>query len=134
MFIQTAEPENPNVLKFLPGREVNEGEKIVFESAENIAPSSLAARIFHVPEVLNIELDTEYVLVTKSENIDWVQLKPPILGAIMDYFLSGDSVNSNVDEIFVEENQAQGVVSNGKTVKSDYVVSNMDIFLRMKGY
>ena len=98
MFIQTAETENPNVLKFLPGREVNEGEMIVFENAENIAPSSLAARILHVPEVLKIELDTEHVLVTKSENIDWVQLKPPILGAIMDYFVSGDSVTSNVDE------------------------------------
>ncbi|MBD21123.1 MAG: hypothetical protein CMM37_08810 [Rhodospirillaceae bacterium] len=98
MFIQTAETEKPNVLKFLPGREVNEGEKIVFESAENIAPSSLAARILHVPEVLKIELDTEHILVTKSENIDWVQLKPPILGAIMDYFVSGDSVTSNVDE------------------------------------
>ena len=34
----------------------------------------------------------------QSENIDWVQLKPPILGAIMDYFVSGDSVTSNVDE------------------------------------
>ena len=37
-------------------------------------------------------------------------------------------LNSNVDEIIVEDNQARGVVLNGKTVKSDYVVSNMDIF------
>ena len=37
-------------------------------------------------------------------------------------------LNSNVDEIIVEDNQARGVVLNGKTIKSNYVVSNMDIF------
>ena len=120
MFIQTAETENPNVLKFLPGREVNEGEKIVFENAENIAPSSLAARILHVAEVLKVELDTEHVLVTKSEDIDWVQLKPPILGAIMDYFVSGDSVTSNVDEKVSKD------IEELKLDKSDPIVAELN--------
>ena len=37
-------------------------------------------------------------------------------------------LNSNVDEIIVEENKARGIVTKGKIVKSDYVISNMDIF------
>jgi len=120
MFIQTAETENPNILKFLPGREVNEGEKIVFENAEKIAPSSLAARILHVPKVLKVELDKEHVLVTKSDNIDWVQLKPPVLGAIMDYFVSGDSVTSSFDEKISKD------IEELKLDKSDPIVAELN--------
>ena len=94
MFIQTAETEHPNVLKFLPGQEVYPKGVVVFEDPENIACSPLAERIFKVPEIQKVEFGKDYVMVTKSEETDWVQLKPPVLGAIMDHFLTGDAVVS----------------------------------------
>ncbi len=94
MFIQTAETENPDVLKFLPGQEVYPKGVIVFEDPETIDCSPLAERIFKVPEIQIVEFGKDYVMVTKSEEADWIQLKPPVLGAIMDHFLTGDAVVS----------------------------------------
>ena len=37
-------------------------------------------------------------------------------------------LNSNVEEILIENRKAKGVISNGEKITSDYVVSNMDVF------
>ena len=41
-------------------------------------------------------------------------------------------LNSNVDEIITKGNRTTGVFSEGKKFKSDYVISNMDIFFTYK--
>jgi len=50
-----------------------------------------AERIFAVPGVSGVFLGGDFVSVTKSE-VDWPHIKPAILGAIMEHFLTGDPV------------------------------------------
>lgn len=41
-------------------------------------------------------------------------------------------LNSKVDEVLVEDKKVKGIVTNGETILSDYVVSNLDVFFVYK--
>lgn len=92
MFIQTETTPNPATLKFLPGETVLGSGTADFPDADRAASSPLARRIFAVPGVTGVFLGSDFVTVTKSDAAIWDQIKPSILGAIMDHFQSGDSV------------------------------------------
>lgn len=87
MFIQTEATPNPVTLKFLPGREVLTGEPRDFKTAEAADASPLAAALFAVNGVAGVFLGSDFVSVTKDDT-DWNHIKPAILGAIMEHFLS----------------------------------------------
>ena len=91
MFIQTEPTPNPATLKFLPGREVSPEATLDFTDPEEAARlSPLARRIFDVGGVVGVHLGSDFVSVTKSETEDWYLLKPAVLGAIMEHYLSGE--------------------------------------------
>lgn len=92
MFIQTETTPNPATLKFLPGETVLGQGTADFTTAEASAPSPLARRIFDVPGVTGVFLGSDFVTVTKSEDVVWDHLKPSILGAIMEHYQSGAPV------------------------------------------
>lgn len=88
MFIQTEGTPNPRTLKFLPGRTVTEGGPREFISAEEAVVSPLATALFAIPGVTGVFFGYDFVTVTKNDD-DWPRLKPAVLGAIMEYFMSG---------------------------------------------
>ena len=91
MFIQTEPTPNPATVKFLPGREVLARGALDFTDPDRArACSPLAARIFAVGGVVGVHLGRDFVSVTKSEEEDWYLLKPAVLGAIMEHYLSGE--------------------------------------------
>ncbi len=89
MFIQTESTPNPATLKFLPGQSVLEMGAADFPNADSAAKSPLAARVFAVPGVSGVFLGTDFVTVTKADDIEWQHIKPAILGAIMEHYQSG---------------------------------------------
>jgi Fe-S cluster biogenesis protein NfuA len=89
MFIETDVTPNPATLKFLPGRPVLEQGSADFDSAEAASISPLAAGLFCLPGVTRVFLGGDFVSVTKDETIEWPALKPQVLGAIMEHYLSG---------------------------------------------
>ncbi|WP_457940393.1 NifU family protein [Mesorhizobium sp. 10J20-29] len=93
MFIQTEATPNPATLKFLPGKEVLREGTADFRDAESAATASpLAGRLFSIPGVTGIFFGYDFITVTKEEGPDWQHLKPAILGAIMEHFMSGAPV------------------------------------------
>jgi Fe-S cluster biogenesis protein NfuA len=91
MFIQTEATPNPATLKFLPGRDVLEGEPRDFRSADAAAISPLATGLFAISGVNGVFLGSDFISVTKDDT-NWAHIKPAILGVIMDHFLSGKPV------------------------------------------
>lgn len=91
MFIQTEATPNPATLKFLPGRDVLEGEPRDFRSVDAAAISPLASGLFAVSGVNGVFLGSDFISVTKDDT-NWAHIKPAILGVIMDHFLSGKPV------------------------------------------
>ena len=112
MFIQTEATPNPATLKFIPGRAVLDSGTMEFSSAESAARSPLAERLFAVPGVTGVFYGADFVTVTKADG-DWQHLKPAILGAIMEHYMSGaplladgtagsDDARDEEDEFFDE--------------------------------
>src|SRR6266852_338716 len=90
MFIQTELTPNPATLKFLPGRSViDSGTANFTDAAAAAARSPLAERLFAVGGVTGVLLGGDFVTVSKDDDSDWYQLKPAILGIIMEHFTAG---------------------------------------------
>jgi Fe-S cluster biogenesis protein NfuA len=98
MFIQTETTPNPEVLKFLPGREVMGEGMREFRSADEAAASPLAAEIFTIPGVKRVYFGGDFLTVGKTPEADWAHLKAPILAAIMDHFTSGAPLFADAGE------------------------------------
>jgi Fe-S cluster biogenesis protein NfuA len=88
MFIQTEATPNPATLKFLPGRPVLEGGTLDIQSKDAAAQSPLALRLFDVANVGGVFFGSDFISVTKTGG-DWQQMKPAILGVIMEHYMSG---------------------------------------------
>ncbi|HEV2556755.1 MAG TPA: NifU family protein [Bosea sp. (in: a-proteobacteria)] len=91
MFIQTEATPNPATLKFLPGRTVMQDGTLELRDAEQAERSPLAQRLFGVSGVSGVFLGADFITVTKAGG-EWPHLKPAILGAIMEHFMSGAPV------------------------------------------
>ena len=89
MFIQTEATPNPATLKFLPGRPVLENGTLDLRDPEQAAQSPLAERLFGISGISGVFFGSDFIAVTKSGS-EWQQLKPMILGAIMEHFMSGE--------------------------------------------
>ncbi len=95
MFIQTEPTPNPNVLKFLPGRDVADSPTD-FVNAEEAVASPLAEALFALEGVTGVFFGYDYVSVTRdTHGPEWSTMKAPILAAVMDQFVSGAPLMRN---------------------------------------
>ena len=90
MFIQTEQTPNPQTLKFLPGKVVMENGTAFFQNSEEGSNSPFAKRLFGVEGVEGVFFGSDFITITKTQNIDWQVMKPLILGSIMDHYNSGE--------------------------------------------
>jgi Fe-S cluster biogenesis protein NfuA len=88
MFIQTEATPNPATLKFLPGRTVLPSGTLDMRDPAEAAHSPLAERLFDIKGVGGVFFGSDFITITKTDG-EWQQLKPAILGAIMEHFMSG---------------------------------------------
>ena len=91
MFIQTEATPNPATLKFIPGRTVMPDGTLDMRDEDSAARSPLASRLFGISGVKGVFFGYDFVTVTKADG-EWQHLKPAILGAIMEHFMSGQPI------------------------------------------
>jgi len=103
MFIQTETTPNPATLKFLPGRAVMGDGTANFPSADSAQRSPLAQRLFGLPGVTGVFLGADFITVAKAEDIEWLALKPQVLGAIMQHFTAGEPIVLDAQQAITEE-------------------------------
>ena len=117
MFIQTEATPNPATLKFIPGKPVLPGSTRDYRSPGEAGESPLASKLFGIKGVSGGFLGHDFVTVSRKD-AEWQQLKPAVLGAIMDHYLSGAPVlagaaTAAADEEFFDESAGDTV----KTIK-----------------
>ena len=87
MFIQTEVTPNPQTLKFLPGEVVMaEGVAEFLSSDEASKQSPLAARLFEVDGVKSVFFGSDFISITKSDAVEWSDIKTFILGVLFEQF------------------------------------------------
>ena len=89
MFIETEATPNPATLKFIPGRDVMGAGTADFASESLADRSPLARALFGLSGVTRVFLGGDFVTVTKADAQGWPDLKPLVLGVIMDHFVAG---------------------------------------------
>jgi len=115
MFIQTEATPNPATVKFLPGRIVLAEGTLDLRDRSEAAKSPLAERLFDVPGVVGVFFGTDFIAVTKDSG-EWQHLKPAILGAIMEHFMSGapllaEDAAEEADEEFYDAADSETVAT-----------------------
>jgi Fe-S cluster biogenesis protein NfuA len=91
MFIQTEPTPNPATLKFIPGKSVLADGTADYRDLDEADGSPLARRLFAIDGVRGVFLGSDFISVTKGDG-EWQHLKPAILGAIMEHYMSGAPV------------------------------------------
>jgi Fe-S cluster biogenesis protein NfuA len=89
MFIQTESTPNPATMKFLPGQDVMGEGTADFKDADAAKASPLADRLFALGDIEGVFFGSDFVTVTKADAVEWMHIRPAVLGAIMDHFTSG---------------------------------------------
>ncbi|XP_033147098.1 nifU-like protein 4, mitochondrial isoform X1 [Brassica rapa] len=110
MFIQTQSTPNPSSLMFYPGKPVMEVGSADFPNVRSALGSPLAKSIysidgifvicllekdsvlsmcFFLAGVVRVFFGSDFVTVTKSDDVSWDILKPEIFAAVMDFYSSG---------------------------------------------
>jgi Fe-S cluster biogenesis protein NfuA len=108
MFIQTEPTPNPATLKFLPGRTVLASGTLDMRDPESAAQSPLAESLFAIEGISGVFFGSDFIAVTTAGS-EWQQLKPAVLGAIMEHFMSGapivksEGAASETQEFFASE-------------------------------
>ena len=93
MFIQTEATPTPNALKFLPGREVSPNAALEYRTIDEATASPLAEALFELEGVDGVFFGADYVSVTRQpQGPEWSEMKAPILGVVMDHFVSGQAL------------------------------------------
>jgi Fe-S cluster biogenesis protein NfuA len=117
MFIQTEATPNPATLKFLPGRAVLDEGTLDMPTREAAHQSPLAEKLFDIPNVGGVMFGSDFISVTKNDG-EWPQIKPAILGAIMEHYMSGapliaadTAAPAGSDDEFFEEKDAETVAT-----------------------
>jgi Fe-S cluster biogenesis protein NfuA len=118
MFIQTEATPNPATLKFLPGRTVLETGTLDLRDPADAEKSPLAERLFGIGGVNGVFFGSDFITITKTDGGEWQQLKPAILGAIMEHFMSdapllraGETAESSDEAEFFEPSDADTVAT-----------------------
>lgn len=89
MLIETETTPNPASLKFLPGRPVmGAGGTREFATPEAAEASPLAQALFDTGEVTGVFFGADFVTVTAGPGVAWADLKPAVLGVLLDHFVS----------------------------------------------
>jgi Fe-S cluster biogenesis protein NfuA len=115
MFIQTEATPNPATLKFLPGRPLLPDGALDIPDAADAAKSPLAERLFAIADVGGVFFGSDFITVTKRSG-EWQHIKPAILGAIMEHFMSGapllnEAASADVAEEFFDPEDSETVAT-----------------------
>ncbi len=171
MFIQTEPTPNPASIKFIPDTPFiinggGNGSHAVYDftiddpaSYERAgffgAPRApLPARLFQIPGVVRVMVASDYVVVTKSDDVDWGTLKSDVLIAVMDHVASnavavsvprpmqanetmagpavGDPALVSHIRAVIETYIRPGVASHGGDIALSHVVDGV-VYLHLRG-
>ena len=102
LFIGVESTPNPDALKFLPQDTVvlpeSFGQGMHFSDAASAAGSKLVRRLLKTPSVTGVFLGRDFISVNKTEGVQWAQLRPILLNAMMDEFAEAAARGGSIIE------------------------------------
>jgi Fe-S cluster biogenesis protein NfuA len=113
---------NPNSLKFVVNDMlVPEGMSFDYPTAESAVSAPLAKQLFEYPFVDRVFYMSNFITVTKKENVEWLEIQGTIKEHIIKFLESGGhivEVGPEDDQTEVEETET---VKKIKTILEEYI-------------
>lgn len=112
MFIETEETPNPNSLKFLPHRTLLKPRQVrSYISDSDSCDSPLAESLFTLDGIEGVFIANDFISVTKSELSSWSDLRPLVLGELMNFFATEQPVvlGEEVDDFDTGNNEYETI-------------------------
>ncbi|MGY6558627.1 MAG: NifU family protein [Nitritalea sp.] len=114
---------NPNSLKFVANfLLVDEGISFDFPDATQTEDSDLAKELFNFDAVTRVFIASNFVTVTKKEEVDWIEVQEHIRSHIKQYLASGKAAvkkTFDADPLF-DENDSE-TVKKIKGILDEYI-------------
>ncbi len=92
MFVQTEITPNPLTLKFIPGRIVMDNGTLFFKNIEEAKDSPFAKKLFNIEGIEGVFFGSDFITITKKQEVNWDTLKPLVLGVISDFYSSNEKI------------------------------------------
>ncbi len=92
---------NPNAMKFVASRMLIEGTSLDFTSGGQTRNAPLATALFNFPFVCGVFISANFITVTKSAAVDWLDINSELREFVLNYLNSGKPVLS--DKIATEK-------------------------------
>lgn len=102
MFIQSVVTPNANALKFFPGGPVMTEGVYDFTNAEAAEISPLASALFSIDGVEQVFYGSDFISVTKRDDIEWSTVKPQVIMAIISNYKEDSSLFTDEQEQFMD--------------------------------
>ena len=117
---------NPNSLKFVVNRMlVEEGNSYDFPDAQSASFAPLAKELFDFDFVNRVFFMSNFVTITKKDEVEWIEIQNEIKAKIQSYLQSGKSILNVEPKEEKKEEQAQGegseTVAKIKEILDEYV-------------
>ena len=113
---------NPNSLKFVASEMlIPEGMSFDFPSAESASEAPLALELFHYPFVERVFYMSNFITVTKNEEIDWLEIQELLKNHIKNFLEAGKLIldTKNAAPEFVQEETE--TIKKIKTILDEYI-------------
>ena len=102
MFVQTEITQNPNSLKFLPGKNVsNKGSFEITQKDET--NNELVKNLLSINGVEGIFLGKDFISINKYDDTSWDEIKHIVISLINDFYSSGKECV--VENTLIENNE-----------------------------
>ncbi|KAG7334155.1 hypothetical protein KOW79_002562 [Hemibagrus wyckioides] len=94
--VYTEDTPNPRSLKFLPGKPVLGTGTLDFPNSNSADCSSLARNLFQVEGVKSVFFGPDFITLTKTNDVEWADIKQHAIEIIIKFFESGEPVTTGV--------------------------------------
>jgi NFU1 iron-sulfur cluster scaffold homolog, mitochondrial len=113
---------NPNSMKFVVNQMlVPEGMSFDFPDIESAAQAPLAKELFHYPFVDRVFYMSNFVTVTKKEDIEWIEIQDGLKKHILDFLGSGKLILDVSAPPEAPQEEETETVKKIKTILDEYI-------------
>jgi Fe-S cluster biogenesis protein NfuA len=113
---------NPNSLKFVVSEMlVPEGMSFDFPSAESAAEAPLALELFHYPFVERVFYMSNFITVTKNEEIEWLEVQELLKNHIKNFLEAGKLILDTKNTTPEFEQEETETVKKIKSILDEYI-------------
>lgn len=113
---------NPNSLKFVVNEMlVPEGMSFDFPNEESTAQAPLAKELFTYPFVDRVFYMSNFITVTKKDNVEWLEIQGKLKEHIKNFLESGRFILEVHDEEIPSAEEETETIKKIKTILEDYI-------------